>query len=126
MSVTAAVSDARWRRAFVVGLTMLVGSLLPSPLARHEAFDTYGPDKWLHFLGHGAFTVTLADAVAGEEVAPIPAAGAAVGGSVALALVVSALQQYVPGRVPELADTVAGTLGSVAGVGWWYRAVVED
>ena len=105
---------------------MLVGSLLPSPLARHEAFETYGPDKWLHFLGHGAFTVTLADAFASEKMAPTPAAGVAVGCSVALALVVSALQRYVPGRLPELADTVAAVLGSVAGVGWWYRAVVED
>jgi len=112
--------DARWRRALVVGLTLLVGSLVPSPFARHEAFDTYGPDKWLHFLGHGAFAVALAEALDDERTPGVSGVGA-IGVSALLGLTVGHLQRYVPGRVPELADLVAGVLGSLVGVGWWYR-----
>jgi len=115
------VSGARWRRVLTVGVVLLVGSLVPAPFERHEAFETYGPDKWLHFLGHGAFAVTLADALATDGTASPISGGGAVCGSVLLGLAVGYLQQYVPGRVPERADVVAGALGSVLGVGWWYR-----
>jgi len=99
----------------------VVGSLLPSPFARHETFETYGPDKWLHFLGHGAFAVTLAEALADDGRASPVSGGGAVCCSVLLGLVVGRLQEYVPGRMPELADVVAGAIGSILGVGWWYR-----
>ncbi|MDS0284648.1 VanZ family protein [Haloarcula onubensis] len=116
-----AASATPWRRALTAGLALLVGSLVPSPFDRREAFDTYGPDKWLHFLGHGTFAVTLADALAADGRGRAVAGGGAVGCSVLLGLTVGYLQRYVPGRVPELADLVAGALGSLFGVGWWYR-----
>lgn len=121
MSPQQSVSGARWRRVLTVGVVLLVGSLVPAPFDRHEAFDTYGPDKWLHFLGHGAFAVTLAEAFTADGRASPISGGGAVCGSVLLGLAVGYLQQYVPGRVPELADLIAGVLGSVVGVGWWYR-----
>jgi len=117
----AALDGARWRRAVVVGLTLLVGSLVPSPFARHEVFDTYGPDKWLHFLGHGAFAAALAEAFGHDGRTAGVAGLGAIGVSTLLGLTVGYLQQYVPGRVPERADQVAGVLGSIAGVGWWSR-----
>lgn len=115
-------SARRRRRALVVGLVLLVGSLIPSPFDRHEAFDIYGPDKWLHFLGHGAFAATVADALAADGTSPSVSGGTAAGCSVLLGVLIGYLQQYVPGRMPELADLVAGILGSLLGVGWWYRA----
>lgn len=121
MAPHAAPVGARWRRAVVVGLILLVGSLTPSPLARHEAFDTYGPDKWLHFLGHGAFAAALAQALSADGRAKSVSGVGAISVSALLGLTVGYLQRYVPGRVPERADLVAGVLGSVAGVGWSYR-----
>ena len=121
MSLAAAATDRRWRRALGVGLALVVGSLVPSPLERHEAFDRYGPDKWLHCLGHGVFAVTVADAVAatGQDRGRAALVGLCL--STGLGVAVGRLQRYVPGRVPELADLTAGALGSLAGVGWWYR-----
>jgi len=121
VTTNAAPAGKRWRRAVAVGLTLLVGSLVPSPVARHEAFDTYGPDKWLHFLGHGAFAAAVARALATDGRPPAAAGVGAVGVSTLLGVSVGWLQRYVPGRVPERADLVAGVLGSVAGVGWWFR-----
>lgn len=121
MTAHATSPGTPWRRPLAVGLALLVGSLVPSPFDRHEAFDTYGPDKWLHFLGHGAFAMTLADALAGDGAADAVSGAIAVGCSVLLGLTIGYLQQYVPGRVPELADLVAGVFGSILGVGRWYR-----
>lgn len=122
MSSQVATADARRRRVLTIGVGLLVGSLIPSPFERHDAFDRYGPDKGLHFLGHGAFAATLADALAADgRAGPISGGAGAVCGSVLLGLGVGYLQRYVPGRVPELADLVAGALGSILGVCWWYR-----
>jgi len=109
------------RIALLAGLALLLGSLIPSPFERHEAFERVGPDKLLHYLGHAGFAAALADALAAEGVPQRQAGGLAVSGSVLLGLTIGALQQYVPGRVPELADLVASALGSVVGAGCWYR-----
>lgn len=121
MPVHATEADDRWRRVAVVGLVLLVGSLTPSPFARRESFETYGPDKWVHFLAHGVFTVTLTDALTADGTGTTVSGGSAVGCSVLLGLVIGHLQKYVPGRAPELADLIAGALGSILGLGWWYR-----
>lgn len=113
--------DSRWKTAAGSALMLLVASLLPSPLRRHPEFSRFGPDKFLHFLGHAWLTVTLADAFATERLEAGPAAVVAVGCSFVHGLLTGFLQQYVPGRVPERADLVAGLVGSMAGVlGWWY------
>lgn len=105
-------SESRWQAVGIVALVLLVGCLLPSPLGRRPEFDRFGPDKLLHFLGHGYLTVTIADALSPDG--PGPVAGVlAVGGSTAFSLVLGSLQQYVPGRAPERADVVAGLLGSI-------------
>ncbi|WP_276252339.1 VanZ family protein [Haloarcula rara] len=110
------------RTALLAGLVLLLGSLIPSPFERHEAFERVGPDKLLHYLGHAGFAAALADALAAEGVAPRRAGGLAVCGSVLLGLAIGVGQRYVPGRVPELADLVASALGSVVGAGCWYRS----
>lgn len=113
--------DSRWKTVAGTALVLLVASVLPSPLRRHPEFSRFGPDKFLHLLGHAWLTVTLVDAFATDRLDVGPAAVVAVVCSLLHALVTGFLQQYVPGRVPERADLVAGFIGSVVGVlGWWY------
>lgn len=106
----------------VTALVLLVGSLVPSPLGRHPDFNRFGPDKFLHFLGHAGLAVTLADALATDRLNVSWAGVVAVICSFVHGLITGFLQRYVPGRVPERADLVAGLFGSVVGVlGWWYK-----
>jgi len=113
--------DSCWNTVAGSALILLVASLLPSPLRRHPEFSRFGPDKFLHFLGHAWLTVTLVDAFATDRLDVGPAAVIAVLCSLVHGLLTGFLQQYVPGRVPERADLVAGFVGSVGGVlGWWY------
>jgi len=117
------VTEPRWRTVLLVGLVLVIGSLLPSPLARRPEFRRIGPDKFLHLVGHAGFTAVLTEALVADGVDGAGAGSLAVGGSVALGLLVGYLQRYVPGRVPERADLVAGVIGSVGGaVGWWYQS----
>lgn len=121
MKTPDAGSVSRWKTAVGTALVLLLASVVPSPLGRHPEFNRFGPDKLLHFLGHAWLAVTLADAFATDRLDAGPAAAVGVSGSFVHALVTGFLQQYVPGRVPERADLVAGLVGSVVGVlGWLY------
>ncbi len=114
--------DSRWKAVVVTALVLLVGSLVPSPLGRHPDFSRFGPDKLLHFIGHACLAVTLADALATDRLNVSWAGVVAVVCSFVHGLVTGFLQRYVPGRIPERADLVAGLVGSVVGVlGWWYN-----
>lgn len=113
--------DERWRRALLAGVALVVGSVVPSPLGRHPEFGRFGPDKFLHLVGHAVFTAALADALAVADRGWRVGAGLAVVASAALGALAAGLQRYVPGRVPERADGVAGLLGSVLGVWWLWR-----
>ncbi|WP_254271616.1 VanZ family protein [Haloarcula marina] len=115
----------RWRRSLVVAAVLLCGSLVPSPLGRHESWRYVGPDKVLHFLGHGGFAAVLAEAFDDGRPGPRRAGLSAIAVSVAYSVVLGRLQEWVPGRMPETADTVAGLLGSVVGVLAWH-AHCED
>jgi VanZ family protein len=111
----------RWRRAAIAGALLVIGLVAPSPLGRHPEFSRVGPDKLLHVVGHAGFAATLADALATAD-RDRPTAGVlAVVGSMAVGLCAAGLQRWVPGRVPERADTVAGLVGSVLGVWWLFR-----
>lgn len=113
--------DSGWKTVAGSALVLLVASVLPSPLGRHPEFSRFGPDKFLHFLGHTWLTVALVDAVATDHLDAGPAAVVAVVCSVGYGLLTGFLQQFVPGRVPERADLVAGSIGSVVGaLSWWY------
>jgi len=112
-------SESRWRSVLLIGLVLVVGSVLPSPLGRHPEFSRVGPDKILHFLGHAGFAVTLTDALTADGIEPIGAGGLAITVSTALGLALGFFQRFVPGRVPERADLLAGFLGSVCGVVGW-------
>lgn len=112
---------ADWGAVVRTALVILVASVLPSPLPRHQEFDRFGPDKILHFLGHAWLTVTLFDALRTDRLSAAPAGATAVIVSSVHGLAIAFLQRYVPGRVPERADIVAGVIGSVtAALGWWY------
>lgn len=112
--------DTRWQEAARVAFVLMVGCLVPSPLPRYPEFDRFGPDKVLHFLGHGYLTATLVNALA-PDCALGKSAVLALGGSTALGVVTAYAQQYVPGRAPERADLVASLCGSLAGLVLWRR-----
>lgn len=107
-------------------LVLLVGAVLPSPLRRRPAFGRFGPDKLLHLVGHAVFAAVLADALGADGRDELDAAVLSVGGSTAFALLTGHLQRWVPGRVGERADLVAGLLGSILGaLGWRYERRVR-
>jgi VanZ family protein len=118
--------SSRWKWAAVAALALFVGSVLPSPLPRRPEFSRFGPDKFFHFVGHAALAATFADALATDSSDALWTGGVVVVGSSLYSLVLGHLQQYVPGRAPERADTVAGVIGSIAGVaGWWHSRNVS-
>lgn len=108
------------RTKAVIGTLLLLGaSLVPSSFERHPSWDPVGPDKFLHLIGYGAYTVTLAEAFSADEYSDGEAAVLAVCVSFTLSIITGRLQRYVPGREFELADVVAGAVGiAFAAVGW--------
>lgn len=115
----------RWRGTALAALFLLVGSAIPLPPRHNPEFGPYGPDKFLHAVGHAAFAAALAAALhdgSGGRVA-----SAAVVASTAYGLSTELLQESIPGREFERADVVAGFLGSVVGgVGWRRLAAGSD
>ncbi|AUV82767.1 teicoplanin resistance protein VanZ [Salinigranum rubrum] len=110
-------------RAVGVTLVLLVASLVPSPLERHPGWEWVGPDKLLHLLGHAGYVVVLADAFDGSRRSRGESAVLAVCVSTAHSLLTARLQTYVPGRMGETGDVVAGFVGAVVAASVWYRRV---
>lgn len=114
-------SGSPWRRVGLLAAIVLLGSLVPVPFERRPEFERFGPDKALHLLGHGALAASIVDALGTDGVDTRLAGPIAVGGSTVLGLLTGRLQERVPGRAPEIADVVAGLVGSVLGVlGWAF------
>lgn len=110
-------SQSRWIPVIIVAVILFVGSIMPSPF-RYRKFGRFGPDKFLHFVGHAGLSTTLVKALevkCSRRTAPV----LAVGSSTIYGVITNSLQQWIPGRKPEYADVVAGFLGSVAGVWLW-------
>lgn len=110
--------SSRWIRPGFVALVVTVGSLIPVPFRGNQTFGTFGPDKGLHFIGHGYLAVTLSDALASEGYTLTKSAIYAAVASTLLAVVTSILQRRIPGRVSERADLLAGALGAILGAVW--------
>jgi VanZ family protein len=113
-------TDPRWRRAAVVTLVLLVAAVVPSPLRRHESWRWFGPDKLLHLVGHAGYAAVLADAFGAGRCSDEQAAVLAVTVSTGHSLASGRLQRWVPGRAFELADVLAGLVGSGLAAGGWY------
>jgi VanZ family protein len=115
-------TDPRWRRATVATFVLLAAAVVPSPLRRHESWAWFGPDKFLHLVGHAGYAAVLADAFGGGRCSDEQAAVLAVLVSTGHSLASGRLQRWVPGRAFELADVLAGLVGAVLAVGGWYAA----
>ncbi|QIO24607.1 VanZ family protein [Haloarcula sp. JP-L23] len=124
-------ADSRWTLVVVSTLVLCLAAFVPSPIERRPEWERIGPDKFLHLVGHGAYAVVVADAVAAGRWSDREAAMLAVCVSTLLSLVSGQLQNYVPGRAFELADVVAGLFGSLLAISGWYAvngtsSVVDD
>ncbi|MBX0324353.1 hypothetical protein EGH21_15085 [Halomicroarcula sp. F13] len=104
---------------YVSTLVLVVAGLVPSPFERRSEWERVGPDKFLHLVGHGVYAMLVADVVASDVSSDRSAAVLGVGVSTLLSLVTGRLQNAVPGRAFELADVVAGLVGSVLCTYWW-------
>ena len=112
-------SESSWRSVAAVSIVLLVGGVIPVPFERRPEFSRIGPDKFLHLIGHGALSLVLADALAGDGRSQSAAAVVAAAASAGYSFAIGRLQRRVPGRVPEHADVAAGLLGSMLAVIWW-------
>lgn len=118
-------SDRKWRGVVVTAALLFVGSAVPIPPRYNPDYGPFGPDKFLHSLGHAGLAAAL---VAGFEDDDASAR------SVVLAVALSAgygvgtelLQEGIPGREFERGDVVAGCLGSVVGALAWPRLATRD
>jgi VanZ family protein len=120
-------TDSRWRAVALGTVLLLVASILPSPLRRHEEWAWVGPDKALHLLGHAGYALSIVEALATGRYADRDAAVLAVCLSTVHSLVTCRLQRRVPGRACEPADVLAGLIGAVLAVlGWLVADDVPD
>lgn len=119
MSTTTSERD-RWLGVAVGALLLLAGSALPLPPRHNPDFGPYGPDRFLHLVGHAGFAAALVAAL--EDGHPsIRAAVVAVASSTVYGVGTELLQQAVPGREFERGDVAAGFVGSLLGVAAWRR-----
>ena len=113
-------ADAPWWTVVIWSVVLLIAALIPSPFERRSKWVRFGPDKFLHFVGYGVFTVVLANAFdRGRDNEP----GAAFLGVVIsslYSLIVGELQDKVPGRKNESADAYAAILGAIVFVIGWF------
>ncbi|ELZ94478.1 hypothetical protein C440_09878 [Haloferax mucosum ATCC BAA-1512] len=96
-------------------LLLLVASLVPIPSRHNPDFGSYGPDKFLHLVGHAGLAAALVEAFDDTEQS-LRAAVIAVVLSTVYGVGTELLQESVPGREFERGDVSAGFVGSVIGV----------
>lgn len=108
----------------VTGLLLFVASALPIPPRHNPDYGPYGPDKFLHFLGHAGFAGALLAAF--DDATPRRSACLAVALSTVYGVGTELLQEGIPGREFERGDVVAGFLGSVVGAASWRRVAARD
>lgn len=101
-------------------ILLLVGSALPLPPQHNPDFGLYGPDKFLHLLGHAGFAAALVAALEDDEPS-LRGAVMAVVLSTVYGIGTELLQEMIPGREFERGDIIAGFVGSLIGVISWYR-----
>ncbi|ELZ94479.1 VanZ like family protein [Haloferax mucosum ATCC BAA-1512] len=112
-------STSRWTPVAIGTAVLFVASVVPSPFKRHSGWRRFGPDKFLHFVGHAGYATALANAL-GTDGSDGRAAVLAVCLSTAHSLVTGRVQTRVPGREFELADVGASLLGAVLAACGWY------
>ena len=110
---------ARWKAAVASGAIILLGALVPVPFERRPEFGMLGPDKFMHFVGHGGFAVALVDALGTGRLDRRLAAVLALVGAIVYGHAIEHIQDHVPGRGYEFGDIVAGTLGALVGIVGW-------
>lgn len=109
----------RWKAAVASGAIILLGALVPIPFERRPEFGAFGPDKFMHFVGHGGFAVALVDALGAGRLDRRLAGVLALVAAIAYGHAIEHVQNHVPGRGYEHGDVVAGTLGALVAVFGW-------
>lgn len=107
----------RKHRLFGVTATailLFVGSATPLPTRYNPDFGLYGPDKFLHLLGHAGLTAVLIDAFQNNGHS-ILAAMIAVVLSTGYGVGTELLQEVILGREFERGDVIASFFGSLIG-----------
>ncbi|WP_345784915.1 VanZ family protein [Natrinema sp. 1APR25-10V2] len=97
-----------------------MGSALPLPPRYNPSFGLYGPDKFLHLLGHAGLAAALVAALEDDE-PPLRVAVMAVALSTIYGISTEVLQEEIPGREFEQGDVIAGFVGGILGVISWHR-----
>jgi VanZ family protein len=103
----------------VTAVVLFVGSAIPIPPRLRTDPGPYGPDKFLHLLGHAAFAVALAAVLDDDGETRVHAAVVGIVVSTVYGAGLELLQEAIPGRRYERGDVVAGFVGSVVGVAGW-------
>jgi hypothetical protein len=106
----------RWGPVAVTGGLLLAGSTVPLPPGVDPDFGPYGPDRFLHLVGHAGFTATLLAALEDGATVDRGRASLAIVSSVGYGVCTELMQEGIPGRGFERGDVVAGFVGSVLGV----------
>lgn len=108
----------------ISAVLLLVGSTIPLPPRFNPDFGPYGPDKFLHMIGHAGFAAALVAAFSDDDT-DLRVLVTAIAASTAYGLVTELLQETIPRREFEQGDVVAGFLGSVIGV-FGLRRLADD
>lgn len=99
----------------VTGGLLLAGSAVPIPPNIDRDYGPYGPDRFLHMVGHAGLTATLVTALDEDGRGTLGRATLAVVASTGYGICTELMQEAVPGRGFERGDVVAGFVGSVLG-----------
>ena len=113
----------RWLGVGLPAVLLFVGSVVPLPPRWTPEFGPYGPDTFLHLLGHAWLAAALLTALDGEGGRHSRDTLLAVTLSTGYGVWTERLQEAVPGREFERSDVVAGLLGSLLGVAVRHRAL---
>jgi VanZ family protein len=104
-----------WRHPLWVAFALFGASTVPLPAGTPDV-TLLNTDKLLHAAGHAWLTAAIAERVDDTHLRSVMLAIAL---SVGFGVMTELLQKFIPGRLFERSDIIAGCVGSLAGAGGW-------